>query len=182
MAPVFFGYIRRCMLLTGIAPYIPGSGKGEVKGEGVSREAGYRKPDAAGYIKCPGIEFGKSKNGYYIRAHRKPLIKTKDMIRERTEHSRDKNVRQVMQKAEHCKRGWLNCYGISEMKRKRNEWDGRLGRSSRTCIWEQWKKPRTKYRNPRKPESGRKSRDGGNEQKRILANGGNQGSERSHFK
>ena len=43
--------------------------------------------------------------------------------------------------------GWLNYYGMAEMKNTLKEWDGWLRRRMRAYIWKQWKKPRTKYRN-----------------------------------
>ena len=46
--------------------------------------------------------------------------------------------------------GWLNYYGMAEMKKTLKEWDGWLRRRLRAYIWKQWKKTSTKYRNLRK--------------------------------
>jgi RNA-directed DNA polymerase len=43
-------------------------------------------------------------------------------------------------------RGWLNYYGIADMKMNIEDLNGWLYRRIRMCIWKQWKKPRTKLR------------------------------------
>ena len=44
-------------------------------------------------------------------------------------------------------RGWLNYYGIASMKNNIDDINGWLYHRIRMCIWKQWKKPRTKYKN-----------------------------------
>ena len=44
-------------------------------------------------------------------------------------------------------RGWLNYYGIASMKSNIDDINGWLYHRIRMCIWKQWKKPRTKYKN-----------------------------------
>ncbi|MDR0922175.1 MAG: hypothetical protein LBM95_07330 [Lactobacillales bacterium] len=44
--------------------------------------------------------------------------------------------------------GWLNYYGICEMKGFMNELNGWVKRRIRQLIWKQWKNPRTRRRNP----------------------------------
>ena len=46
--------------------------------------------------------------------------------------------------------GWLNYYGIAEMKNRIEELNKWLYHRIRMCIWKQWKKPRTKVKNLRK--------------------------------
>lgn len=43
--------------------------------------------------------------------------------------------------------GWLNYYGIAEMKRRIEELNKWLYHRIRMCIWKQWKKPKTKVKN-----------------------------------
>ena len=43
--------------------------------------------------------------------------------------------------------GWINYYGIGEMKSFMNELNGWLKRRIRQYIWKQWKNPRTKRKN-----------------------------------
>ena len=44
-------------------------------------------------------------------------------------------------------RGWLNYYGIASMKNNMNDINGWLYHRIRMCIWKQWKRVRTRYRN-----------------------------------
>ncbi len=43
--------------------------------------------------------------------------------------------------------GWINYYGIGEMKTFMSELNGWLKRRIRQYIWKQWKNPRTKRKN-----------------------------------
>lgn len=43
-------------------------------------------------------------------------------------------------------RGWLNYFGIADMKSIISELNGWLYRRIRMCIWKQWKLPRTRKR------------------------------------
>ena len=97
-----------------------------------------------------GFAFGKGKDGIFIRVHQKSLKKAKDRLRELTKRNRGINVRQVMAEVKRYMQGWLNYYGIADMKKTLKEWDGWLRRRLRAYIWKQWKKPRTKHRNLRK--------------------------------
>lgn len=44
-------------------------------------------------------------------------------------------------------KGWINYFGIANAKRKLLELDKWIRRRLRACIWKQWKKIRTRYRN-----------------------------------
>ena len=44
-------------------------------------------------------------------------------------------------------RGWLNYYGIVSMKSNMNDVNGWLYHRIRMCIWKQWKRVRSRYRN-----------------------------------
>ena len=46
--------------------------------------------------------------------------------------------------------GWLNYYGLADMKSTAEKLDEWLRRRYRMYIWKQWKKPRTRFRNLRK--------------------------------
>jgi len=43
--------------------------------------------------------------------------------------------------------GWLNYYGIADMKKPIDDINSWLYNCIRMCIWTQWNKPRTKKRN-----------------------------------
>jgi len=108
------------------------------------------KVNAIKKFKFLGFAFGKGKDGIFIRVHQKSLKKAKNKLRKLTKRNRGINVRQVMAEVKRYMQGWLNYYGMAEMKNTLKEWDGWLRRRLRAYIWKQWKKPRTKYRNLRK--------------------------------
>ena len=117
----------------------------------VNREKSHiAKVNATKKFKFLGFAFGKGKDGIFIRVHQKSLKKAKDKLRALTKRNRGINVRQVMKEVKRYMQGWLNYYGMAEMKNTLKEWDGWLRRRLRAYIWKQWKKPRTKYRNLRK--------------------------------
>ena len=41
-------------------------------------------------------------------------------------------------------RGWLNYYGVADMKKKIDDLNKWLYHRIRMCIWKQWKKPKTR--------------------------------------
>ena len=114
----------------------------------VNREKSHiAKVNATKKFKFLGFAFGKSKDGFFIRVHRKSMQKAKDTLRKLTRRNRGMNVRQVMAEVKRYMQGWLNYYAIASMKNTLAEWNGWLRRRIRAYIWKQWKKPRTKYRN-----------------------------------
>ena len=52
----------------------------------------------------------------------------------------------TMEKITIYMRGWLNYYGIADMKKNIESLNGWLYRRIRMCIWKQWKLPRTRMR------------------------------------
>ena len=98
-------------------------------------------------FKFLGFAYGKGKDGLFIRAHPKALLKAKNRLRAITKRNRGVNVRKVMQEIKVYMTGWLNYYGIASLKTKMREWDEWLRHRIRAYIWKQWKKPRTKLKN-----------------------------------
>ena len=98
-------------------------------------------------FKFLGFAYGKGKDGLFIRAHPKALLKAKNKLRAITKRNRGVNVRKVMQEIKVYMTGWLNYYGIASLKTKMREWDEWLRHRIRAYIWKQWKKPKTKLKN-----------------------------------
>ena len=97
-------------------------------------------------FKYLGFCLGKNGKGIYIRVHGKPWKKAKAKLRMLTSRSRCGSIVRTMEKIKVFMRGWLNYYGIADMKRNievLNKW---LYRRIRMCIWKQWKLPRTRKR------------------------------------
>ena len=98
-------------------------------------------------FKFLGFAYGKGKDGLFIRAHPKALLKAKNRLRAITKRNRGVNVRKVMQEIKVYMTEWLNYYGIAFLKTKMREWDEWLRHRIRAYIWKQWKKPKTKLKN-----------------------------------
>lgn len=97
-------------------------------------------------FKYLGFCFGKGKNGVYIRVHPKSYKKFKDKLRMLTARSRCGSIVKAMKRIEVSARGWLNYFGIADMKSNIEDLNGWLYRRIRMCIWKQWKLLRTRKR------------------------------------
>lgn len=97
-------------------------------------------------FKYLGFSMGKNGKGIYIRVHAKPWKKAKDKLRLLTSRSRCGSIVKTMEKIKVFMRGWLNYYGIADMKNNIAVLNGWLYRRIRMCIWKQWKLPRTRMR------------------------------------
>ena len=97
-------------------------------------------------FKFLGFCFGKNGKGIYIRVHAKPWKKAKEKLRRLTSRSRCGSIVRTMERIKVYMRGWLNYYGIADMKKNIEELNSWLYRRIRMCIWKQWKLPRTRMR------------------------------------
>ena len=97
-------------------------------------------------FKFLGFCYGKNGKGIYIRVHGKSWKKAKDKLRRLTSRSRCGSIVQTMEKIKVYMRGWLNYYGIADMKNNIESLNGWLYRRIRMCIWKQWKLPKTRRR------------------------------------
>ena len=97
-------------------------------------------------FKYLGFCLGKNGKGIYIRVHAKPWKKAKDKLRKLTSRSRCGSIVGAMKRIEVYMRGWLNYYGVADMKNNIKNLNGWLYRRIRMCIWKQWKLPRTRKR------------------------------------
>ena len=98
-------------------------------------------------FKFLGFALGRSRRGYFIRAHAKSLKKAKQKLKELTSRSQGRNVRAVMKNVKVYMTGWLAYFGIACMKETMRDWNGWLRRRIRMYIWKQWKNPKTKVQN-----------------------------------
>ena len=97
-------------------------------------------------FKFLGFCFGKNGKGIYIRVHAKPWKKAKEKLRRLTSRSRCGSIVRTMEKIKVYMRGWLNYYGIADMKNNIERLNSWLYRRIRMCIWKQWKLPKTRKR------------------------------------
>lgn len=88
-----------------------------------------------------------TKNGVKIRPHSKAKVMVKQKLKKITKRNRGRNVAILFKEIKQLMNGWINYYGIGEMKSFMNKLNGWLKRRIRQYIWKQWKKPQTRRRN-----------------------------------
>ena len=97
-------------------------------------------------FKYLGFCFGKNGKGIYVRVHGKSWKKAKEKLRQLTSRSKCGSIIRAMERIKVYMRGWLNYYGIADMKNNIEGLNGWLYRRIRMCIWKQWKLPKTRKR------------------------------------
>ena len=98
-------------------------------------------------FKFLGFTLGKNGKGIYVRVHGKSWKKMKSKLKELSSRRSVQSIRPSLEKIKEFMRGWLNYYGIADMKKRIEDLNAWLYHRIRMCIWKQWKKPRTKVRN-----------------------------------
>jgi group II intron reverse transcriptase/maturase len=98
-------------------------------------------------FKFLGFALGRNGKGIYVRVHSKPWKKMKSHLKELSSRRSVQSIRPSLEKIKVYMRGWLNYYGIADMKNNIEELNAWLYHRIRMCIWKQWKLPRTKRRN-----------------------------------
>ena len=82
-----------------------------------------------------------------IRIHEKSIKRFKEKVKSITNRNRGISMDLRLLKLNDSIKGWINYFGIANAKRKLLELDKWIRRRLRACIWKQWKKIRTRYRN-----------------------------------
>ena len=95
-------------------------------------------------FKFLGFALGKGAKGVFVRTHAKSLKKAKDKLRKLTSRSQGRNVFMVMENVQEYIKGWLDYYGIADMRSTMAKWDEWVRRRFRCYIWKQWKRPKTR--------------------------------------
>ena len=98
-------------------------------------------------FKYLGFTLGKNGKGIYIRVHEKSWKKMKSKLKELSSRRSCQSIRPALEKIKVFMRGWLNYYGVADMKNRIDVLNSWLYHRIRMCIWKQWKLPRTKMRN-----------------------------------
>jgi RNA-directed DNA polymerase len=98
-------------------------------------------------FKFLGFTLGKNGKGIYVRVHGKSWKKMKSKLKELSSRRTCQSIRPSLEKIKVFMRGWLNYYGIADMKNRIDALNSWLYHRIRMCIWKQWKKPKTKLRN-----------------------------------
>ena len=94
-----------------------------------------------------GYSFYYRKGKFKIRIHDKSIKRFRDKIRDITNRNRGISIDERILRLNDSIRGWINYFGIADAKRKLKILDSWIRRRLRACLWKQWKKTKTKYKN-----------------------------------
>ena len=97
-------------------------------------------------VKYLGYAFYRNKGKCRFRVHPKSIKKMKDKIRELTSRSNGWGNEYRALKLTQYIRGWVNYFGMADMKNLLKGTDEWLRHKIRTVYWKQWKKTKTKYK------------------------------------
>lgn len=98
-------------------------------------------------VKYLGYRFYIHKGTCRFRVHPKSIIKMKNRIRELTDRHNGWGNEYRALKLTQFIRGWVNYFGMADMKSLLQSNDKWLRHRIRAVYWKQWKKTKTKYRN-----------------------------------
>ena len=98
-------------------------------------------------FKYLGFTLGKDRSGVHVRVHEKTWKKFKAKLRSITSRRHAQHIERIFAELKSKARGWLNVFGIAQMKSKLKEIDGWLCRRIRMIYWKQWKCIKGRYRN-----------------------------------
>jgi RNA-directed DNA polymerase len=98
-------------------------------------------------LKFLGFSFYSKKGGMGIRVHQKAVQKIKQKLKELTGRSNAMSMARKIGKLRQSIIGWVNYFGMADMKILAKTLDEWLRRRIRMCFWKQWKKTRTKRDN-----------------------------------
>lgn len=85
-------------------------------------------------FKYLGFALGKNRKGIYIRVHGKSWGKMKSKLKELSSRRSCQSIRPCLEKIKVYMRGWLNYYGIADMKNRIDELNSWLYHRKRMCI------------------------------------------------
>ena len=101
-------------------------------------------------VKYLGYSFYRYKGTCRFRVHPKSVIKKKNKIRELTDgHNGWGNEYRALKLTQFI-RGWVNYFGMADMKRLLQSNDEWLRHRIRAIYWKQWKKVKTKFKELKK--------------------------------
>ena len=101
-------------------------------------------------VKYLGYSFYRYKETCRFRVHPKSVIKMKNKIRELTDRHNGWGNEYRALKLTQFIRGWVNYFGMADMKRLLQSNDEWLRHRIRAIYWKQWKKVKTKFKELKK--------------------------------
>jgi group II intron reverse transcriptase/maturase len=110
------------------------------------------KVDRPNGIKYLGFGFYWDTFSHQFKAkpHMKSIKKLEDKLKRLTSRSWGVSATHRIEKLKQLIVGWVNYFKIGQMKKVCRELDSNIRFRLRMCIWKQWKKVKTRYKNLRK--------------------------------
>ena len=106
------------------------------------------KPERRKFL---GFSFYRKKGGKPgIRIHQRSYQRLREKVKRVTNRNWGVSMEYRLKKLAEITNGWVNYFGIADGINKLTELDGWIRRRLRACIWKQWKKVKTRYKNLRK--------------------------------
>ena len=98
-------------------------------------------------LKFLGFSFyyNANKGEYSIRVHSKPATKFKAKLKTLTGRSNGKSMDIRLRQLKQSIQGWVNYFGIADMKTLAKKLDEWLRRRIRMVVWKTWKRVRTRF-------------------------------------
>lgn len=98
-------------------------------------------------LKFLGFSFYYKNGNIRVRVHPKSVVRFKQKLKEITGRSNAMSMVYRMLKLKKLITGWVNYFGIADMKELAKALDEWLRRRIRMCFWKQWKKIKTRHDN-----------------------------------
>jgi group II intron reverse transcriptase/maturase len=99
-------------------------------------------------LKFLGFSFYRRKGEPRIRIHSRSYQRLKVKVKRVTNRNWGVSMEYRLKKLAEITNGWVNYFGkVADGESRLNELDGWIRRRLRACIWKQWKKVKTRYRN-----------------------------------
>jgi hypothetical protein len=106
------------------------------------------KPERRKFL---GFSFYRKKDGEPgIRIHKRSLERLREKVKRVTNRNWGISMKYRLKKLAEITNGWVNYFGVADGEAHLQNLDGWIRRRLRACIWKQWKKIRTKYKNLKK--------------------------------
>lgn len=93
-----------------------------------------------------GFSFYQKEGETGIFVHKKPVMKFVKRVREITARSNGKGMEWRKVNLNQCIRGWIDYFGIADMRNLAEKMDSWIRRRLRMCYWKQWKKTKARIK------------------------------------
>jgi group II intron reverse transcriptase/maturase len=106
------------------------------------------KPEKRKFL---GFSFYRKKGGEpRIRVHNRSFQRLREKVRKVTNRNWGVSMEHRLKKLAEITNGWVNYFGVADAESQLQKLDGWIRRRLRACIWRQWKKVKTRFKNLKK--------------------------------